>query len=189
MPGFIRRFERARIYPCQSPTQKCPGFSRRSLVSGHNFTAHCIVGVTDASRKGTTSVVPQTPNTQKPCHPERHKSHVILSDPERSRRGVEGPAVALAFAFRATAAEPAGLFFCSLFPIPCSLFPASTPRSIARAYAIAYPRTLHTRKGHHKPTSCYEFVPPSVPPITCSLKYARASSAIVSNQAHLTSRD
>jgi hypothetical protein len=49
-------------------------------------------------------------------HPERHKSHVILSDPERSRRGVEEPAVASAFVLRTTEAEQRPVF---LFPVPC----------------------------------------------------------------------
>ena len=50
------------------------------IAKGHEFTraANRIVRVPDASRKGTSGEptqcvgrVPQTPNTQKPCHPER----------------------------------------------------------------------------------------------------------------------
>ena len=118
-----------------------------------------------ASRKGTTSVVPQTASSAFRMLRERaragnprsawvacrkrptHKILVILSGVRRGGRSRRTCGCSCLCISRDSSRTDRPVF---LFPVPYSLFPASTPRSIARAYAIAYPRTLHTRKGHHK---------------------------------------
>jgi hypothetical protein len=123
-----------------------------------------------ASRKGTSLLVLQTASSAFRMLRERaragnprsawvacrkrptHKSLVILSGVRRGGRSRRTCGCSCLCISRDRSRTDRPVFLSPVF-----LFPASTPRSIARAYAIAYPRTLHTRKGHLKPPLCHIF--------------------------------